>query len=127
MQELQTRLTALGQTHVLSTTRNTTRVLQTHTLITHRLLRFVEHIHLLIPNLRSAAISPEEESLRANLERLRDELSSGNGRGRLNELWALLGAVKAAEERGGSEAMEWKVVDWDGLEKLAAVRQTDVL
>lgn len=124
---MQGRIATLAQRHVLSTTRNTTRVLQAHTLINHRLLRLVEHVHLLIPNLRSAAISPEEESLRANLERLREELSSGNGRGRLNELWALLGAVKAAKEREGSGGMEWKVVDWDGLEKLAAVRPDNVV
>ncbi|GJJ14730.1 hypothetical protein Clacol_008997 [Clathrus columnatus] len=122
LKELQTRLNALAQTHVLSTTRRTTHAIQTHTLINHRLLRLVEHIHLLIPNLRSTAITPEEEALRANLERIREELSSGNGRGRLNELWALLGAVRAAKERDGSpEEVEWKVVDWDGLERLAAI------
>lgn len=98
-------------------------------LITHRLLRLIEHIHLLIPSLRSAAISTEEEALRAKLEKLKDEvqrgLGSGGGRGRVNELWALLGAVKAAKERdagSGRDGVEWKVVDQDGLERLALVR-----
>jgi nuclear pore complex protein Nup54 len=125
--ELQTRLSTLSQTHLLSNTLRTTRALQTHTLITHRLLRLIEHIHLLIPSLRSAAIGSEEEALRAKLERLKDEvqrgLGGGGGRGRVNELWALLGAVKAAKERdaGGRDGVEWKVVDQEGLERLAMV------
>lgn len=95
----------------------------------HRLLRLIEHLHLLIPSLRSTAIRPGEEELRAKLERLKDEvqrgLGSGGGRGRVNELWALLGAVKAAKEREasvGRDGLEWKVVDQEGLERLAMVR-----
>ncbi|KAF8523736.1 nucleoporin complex subunit 54-domain-containing protein [Hysterangium stoloniferum] len=124
LKELQTRLAALSQTHILSNTLRTTQAMQTHMIITHRLLRLVEHLHLLIPSLRSAAISPEEEALRARLERLRDELVSGASRGRLNELWALMGAVRAAKEReigAGGDGVEWKVVDWEGLEKLAGI------
>jgi nuclear pore complex protein Nup54 len=128
-QELQGRLSTLSQTHFLSNSLRLTRALQAHTLIKHRLLRLIEHIHLLIPSLRSAAISPEEEALRAKLERLKDQvqrsLGSGGGRGRVNELWALLGAVKAAREREagvGRDALEWKVVDQEGLERLATVR-----
>ena len=51
------------------------------------------------------------------------------GRGRINELWALLGAVKAAKEReagGGRDCVEWKIidqrVDQEGLERLVTVR-----
>ena len=79
--------------------------------------------------MRSAAISPEEEALRAKLERLKDEvqrgLGGGGGRGRINELWALLGAVKAAKEReagGRRDGVEWKVIDQEGLERLVTVR-----
>lgn len=104
--------------------------MQAHTVITHRLLRLVEHLHLLIPSLRSSSISPEEEALRARLERLRDELIVGGGRGRLNELWAVVGAVKAARESAGigkGEGIEWKVVDWEGLERLAEVSHLSYL
>ena len=66
-QGLQGRLSAPSQTHLLSNIRRLTWALQTHTLIKHRLLRLTEHIHLLIPSLRSAEISPEEEALRAKL------------------------------------------------------------
>ncbi|KAF8574049.1 hypothetical protein K439DRAFT_1373609 [Ramaria rubella] len=125
LKELQSRLSTLSQTHLLSNTLRASRALQAHTLITHRLLRLVEHIHLLIPSLRSMAISPEEEALRAKLERLKDEmqrgLGSGAGRGRMNELWALLGAVKAAKEVGTREGVKWKVVDEEGLERLSMI------
>lgn len=47
-------------------------------------------------------------------------------RGKLNELWALVGAVSAARERdrkGGSEGnVEWAVVDDEGLAQIAQVR-----
>ena len=47
-------------------------------------------------------------------------------RGKLNELWALIGAVKAVRERdakGVSDGnVEWAVVDEDGLAQIAQVR-----
>jgi len=47
-------------------------------------------------------------------------------RGKLNELWALIGAVKAARERdakGVSDGnVEWAVVDEEGLAQIAQVR-----
>lgn len=47
-------------------------------------------------------------------------------RGKLNELWALVGAVSAARERdrkGGSDGnVEWAVVDDEGLAQIAQVR-----
>ncbi|KIJ40407.1 hypothetical protein M422DRAFT_60570 [Sphaerobolus stellatus SS14] len=122
LKELQSRLHTLSQTHVLQTTLRTARALQAHTVIIHRLLRLIEHLHLLIPSLRSSSISPEEEALRARLERLKDELIAGGGRGRLNELWAVVGAVKAARESAGQgEGIEWKVVDQEGFERLGQV------
>jgi nuclear pore complex protein Nup54 len=48
----------------------------------------------------------------------------GRLRTRLNELWALLGAVSAARERelrGGAGKVGWKVVDEDSLRELAGV------
>lgn len=49
----------------------------------------------------------------------------GRMRGKLNELWALIGAVKAARERdakGVSDGnVEWAVVDEEGLAQIAQV------
>lgn len=46
-------------------------------------------------------------------------------RGKLNELWALVGAVNAARERGkkvGADGpTEWTVVDEDGLKQIAQI------
>ena len=39
--------------------------------------------------------------MRGKLEEIEDELSKGRVTGRLNELWALLGAVNASIERRG--------------------------
>jgi nuclear pore complex protein Nup54 len=93
-------------------------------------LRLVQHLHLLIPALRSSSIRPEEEALRATLEEIDEEIrrpgGTGRIRGKLNELWALVGAISAARERdrkGGSDgSVEWAVVDEDGLAQIAQVR-----
>jgi nuclear pore complex protein Nup54 len=90
----------------------------------------VQHLHLLIPTLRSSSIRPEEEALRAALEEIDDEIRRPGGmgrmRGKLNELWALIGAVKAVRERdakGVSDGnVEWAVVDEEGLAQIAQVR-----
>jgi nuclear pore complex protein Nup54 len=92
-------LEALTTAHSIS---NSTRLLRPsakQTQIMHRLLTFVQHLHLLIPAVRSSAIRPEEE-VRGKLEEIEDGLRKGRVKGRLNELWALLGAVNASIERG---------------------------
>ena len=89
----------------------------------------MQHLHLLIPTLRSSSIRPEEEALRAALEEIDEEIRRPGGmgrmRGKLNELWALVGAVKAARERdakGVSDGnVEWAVVDEEGLAQIAQV------
>lgn len=47
-------------------------------------------------------------------------------RTKLNELWALVGAINAARERGrkagGEGAVEWTVVDEEGLKQITQVR-----
>lgn len=47
-------------------------------------------------------------------------------RGKLNELWALIGAVKAVRERDAKGVpdgnVEWAVVDEEGLAQIAQVR-----
>ena len=83
--------------------------------------------------LRSSAIRPEEEALRAALEEIDEEVkrrgAGGHMRGKLNELWALVGAVHAARERGrknggagtGDGTVEWAVVDEEGLNQITQV------
>ena len=56
------------------------------------------------------------------LEEIEDELRKGWVKGRLNELWALLGAVNASIERGRGGGMgEWAVVDDAGWGQIARV------
>lgn len=90
------------------------------------MLKVVQHLHLLIPALRSSAIRPEEEALRAALEDIDQEIRRPGGigriRGKLNELWALVGALNAVRERDRKgTAVEWAVVDEEGLTHLTHV------
>ena len=129
-QELRKRIGTLAQRHELSNTPRLHRASALQTQLTHRLLRLVQHLHLLIPTLRSSSIRPEEEALRAALEEIDEEIRRPGGmgrmRGKLNELWALIGAVKAVRERdakGVSDGnVEWAVVDEEGLAQIAQVR-----
>ena len=86
----------------------------------------VQHLHLLLPALRSSAIRPEEEELRVALEKIDEEVRRPGGlgkmRGKLNELWALLGAVNAARERDRQNGnVKWAVVDEEGLGQITQV------
>ncbi|OCH91182.1 hypothetical protein OBBRIDRAFT_729273 [Obba rivulosa] len=126
LKELQTRIGALIQRHQLSNASRLQRAQALQTQLTHRTLKLIQHLHLLIPALRSSAIRPEEEELRSALEEIDQEIrrpgGTGSMRGKLNELWALVGAVNAARERdrrGGN--VEWTVVDEDGLNQLAQI------
>lgn len=97
-----------------------------NTQISHRLLKLIQHLHLLIPAVRSSAIRPEEETLRVALEEMEEEIRRPGGtsrmRSKLNELWALVGAVSAAKERGRKTGFtEWTVVDEDGLKQITQV------
>ncbi len=90
------------------------------------MIKLVQHLHLLIPALRSSALRPEEEALRSALDEIDEEVrrpgGTGRIRGKLNELWALVGAVTAARERDRrSGGVEWTVVDEDGLAQIAQV------
>lgn len=88
-------------------------------------MKLIQHLHLLIPVLRSSAIRPEEEALRARLEEIEEEVRRGRLRGKLNELWAVVGALlngarggRDGKEGGGTE---WAVVDEEGLGQIAQV------
>ncbi|KAJ7237441.1 nucleoporin complex subunit 54-domain-containing protein [Mycena haematopus] len=121
LKELKTRIETLSSTQQQNTAR-LARFAAAQTQLTHRLLALASHLHLLIPALRSSGIRVEEEELRGWLEELREEIgvrgSGGGGggrlRGKLGELWAL-GAGHAAA--GG----EWKVVDEEGLARIAQI------
>ena len=126
-QDLQTRIAALTQRHQLSNASRLQRASALQTQLTHRVLKLVQHLHLLIPALRSSALRPEEEALRTALEEIDEEVrrpgGTGRIRGKLNELWALVGAVSAARERGrAGGGVEWAVGDEEGLAQVAPVR-----
>ncbi|KAG5644492.1 hypothetical protein DXG03_008319 [Asterophora parasitica] len=127
LKDLTTRLDALAERHSLSNTARLQRAASHQTQLTQRLLAFVQHLHLLIPAIRSSSIRPEEEQLRGQLEDIEEEVRRGRIRGKLNELWALVGAVNAASERGGnggnggSGQGEWAVVDEEGLAQIAQI------
>ena len=75
--DLRSRLEALTTAHSIS---NFTRLLRSsaeQTQIVHRLLTFVQHLHLLIPSVRSLVIRPEEEEMSCKLEEI--EMSLGRG------------------------------------------------
>ncbi|CCM04498.1 uncharacterized protein FIBRA_06678 [Fibroporia radiculosa] len=130
LKELQTKIAALAQRHKVSNVTRLHRATALQTQLTHRVLKVVQHLHLLIPAVRSSAIRPEEEVLRAALEDIDQEVRRPGGigrmRGKLNELWALVGAVTAARERDRKTAgTEWMVVDEEGLSQLAQVLATE--
>lgn len=129
LQELTTRLEALSQKHVLQNAVRAARARTLQAQLSARLIRLVQHLHLLIPSVRSSAIRPEEEALRAALEAIEDELKKPGGmgrvRGKLNELWALVGAVSAQRERerrARPDGPGWTVADEDGLQRITQVR-----
>lgn len=128
IKDLQARISNLVQRHQLSNASRLQRAATLQTQLTHRVLKLVQHLHLLIPALRSSALRPEEEALRTALEEIDEEVrrpgGTGRIRGKLNELWALVGAVTAARERdrrSSAGGVEWTVVDEDGLAQIAQI------
>ncbi|EKM78316.1 hypothetical protein AGABI1DRAFT_121430 [Agaricus bisporus var. burnettii JB137-S8] len=121
LNELKTRLESLATQHTLSNSSRLLKAVLAQTQLTQRLLKFVQHLHLLIPSVRSSSIRPEEEQLRSSLEELEEELRRGRMKGKLNELWAHLGAVNASKERARVGVGEWAVVDEDGLAHLTQI------
>ncbi|KAF9261748.1 hypothetical protein L218DRAFT_1078534 [Marasmius fiardii PR-910] len=136
--ELQSRLRTLTTRHTTTTIPRLQRYSALQTQLLHRLLKLVTHLHLLIPSVRSSAIGEAEEELKSQLEEVASEVgicrSSSTGdnsvrkggrlKSKLGELWAVIGALKAREE--GLNAMtggggEWKVVDEEGLARIAQV------
>ncbi|KAF9554978.1 hypothetical protein CPC08DRAFT_737499 [Agrocybe pediades] len=143
--DLQSRLSALRTQHAISNASRLLRAAATQTQVVQRLMRFIQHLHLLIPSMRSSALRPEEEALRGKLEELEEEMRRGRVKGRLNELWAVIGAISASADRasgagggggasggdlsasmldggaGGGAPGEWAVVDEEGLAQIAQI------
>ncbi|KAG6887442.1 hypothetical protein C0992_012256, partial [Termitomyces sp. T32_za158] len=122
--DVKKRLDVLSERHALSNVSRLKRAAAQQTQVAQRLLAFAQHLHLLIPAIRSSAIRPEEEQLRGQLEEIEDEMRRGRLSGKLNELWALIGAVGASAEKGRNgdgSGGEWAVVDEEGLAQIAQI------
>jgi len=123
------RIESLTAKHKDSNASRLQRAKSVQSQIQHRLLSLIQHLHLMLPTVRSTAIRPEEEALRVALEEIEEEIKRPGGmskmRGKLNELWALVGAVNAARERGRKAGLdgtsEWTVVDEEGLKQISQV------
>lgn len=124
LEELQAKIKALREKHAVTNISRLHKVQYQQIQITQRLLAFIQHLHLLIPAMRSSALRPEEEHLRGQLEIIAEELTRGRLKARLNELWALLGALNATRQPGAAGTGgggDWAVVDEDGLAQIAQV------
>ncbi|KIM41314.1 hypothetical protein M413DRAFT_27686 [Hebeloma cylindrosporum] len=126
LDELRSRLSALQTQRSVSNTSRILRAMSVQTQQIQRVMRLVQHLHLLIPSIRSSALRPEEEALRGKLEEIEEEMRRARVKGRLNELWALIGALGAGVEKAGSSngaggGGEWAVVDEDGLAQIAQI------
>ncbi|KAI0305093.1 nucleoporin complex subunit 54-domain-containing protein, partial [Multifurca ochricompacta] len=128
LREIRARIEKLSERHVLTNAPRLQKLANAQAQLTLRLLRLVQHLHLLIPALRSSSIRPEEEALRAALEEIDGEIRRPGGMGRiigkLNELWALVGAVNAmrgATSKGSTDGVEWAVVDEEGLNQIVQI------
>ncbi|KAG2040797.1 nucleoporin complex subunit 54-domain-containing protein [Suillus americanus] len=129
LMELKKRLESLSARHNDSNASRLQRAKSIQSQTQHRLLCLIQHMHLMLPTVRSTAIRPEEEALRLALEEIEEEIRRPGGmskmRGKLNELWALVGAINAARERGRRVGLdgtsEWTVVDEEGLKQIAQI------
>ncbi|KAH8102050.1 hypothetical protein BXZ70DRAFT_49810 [Cristinia sonorae] len=126
IQELKSRIQALTQKHDMANSARLMRAAALQTQLTQRVMRMVQHLHLLIPALRSSSIRAEEEALQSTLQEIAEDIKRPGGlgkmRGKLNELWALIGALNAAKERDRKDnSTGWAVVDEDGLAQIAQI------
>lgn len=151
--ELQKRLDDLTSKHSLSNSVRISAISRKQTSLHHRLVGLAKRMHLLIPALRGHSITGKEEQLKSLLHSCEMEFesismaadgalsSSGSAgsrqgaasnsvvhhrlRGRINELWALLGTVKAKREAsamgGDRNRLEWAVVDEAAIEDVVKV------
>ncbi|OAX39298.1 hypothetical protein K503DRAFT_689925 [Rhizopogon vinicolor AM-OR11-026] len=129
LMELKKRLESLSAKHNDNNASRLQRAKSLQSQIQHRLLCLIQHMHLMLPTVRSTAIRPEEDALRVALEEIEEDIKRPGGmskmRGKLNELWALVGAINAARERGRKAGLDgssdWTVVDEEGLKQIAQI------
>ncbi|KAG9005902.1 hypothetical protein FRB90_010144, partial [Tulasnella sp. 427] len=128
LDELASRLEAMAQKHALMTSVRAQKAAQAQTQIKQRITSLVQHLHFMIPTVRSSSIRPEEEALRAALESIDEELKRPGGlgrmKGKLSELWTAVGALGAMRERArkaGEEFGGWQVRDEASLNELAQI------
>lgn len=116
-------MNALTRQTTLQTSLRAQEISHRLTTLSHRLLSVLVNSPLLIPTLRSTPIRREEEQLHEQLEALSQDLDGPGGmgrvKGRVNELWAVVGALRARRERGGKRE-GWGMED-SALEELAGV------
>ena len=145
LNDFRKRLDELTSKHTLSNSVRIAAISRKQTSLHHRLISIAKRIHLLIPALRGQSVTLREEQLKSILHNCEMELESissgsdgrGQGsnhnyttrlRGRINELWALLGTLKAKREAamasdGSHNQLEWAVVDESALDDVAKVRR----
>ncbi|KAK0484845.1 nucleoporin complex subunit 54-domain-containing protein [Armillaria novae-zelandiae] len=125
IKDLQKRLADLSTQHSTNTITRLARFSQTQIQLAQRIIALAQHLHLLIPTVRSSTIRPEEEELSAKIESIEEEVRGGKGKmkAKLDELWAVFGALKAREEgiRERRNSGDWKVVDEEGLARIAQI------
>ncbi|KAG8691176.1 hypothetical protein FRC09_011701 [Ceratobasidium sp. 395] len=122
---LRTRLANLTQKHAESHTTRLARTAQQHTELARRVRSLARQLHMLIPSVRRSALGPEEDELRRRLGALEEGAGMARMGARMNELWAAVGSVQAMRERakreGAGSAVEWAVVDEEGLANIATI------
>ncbi|KAK0236445.1 nucleoporin complex subunit 54-domain-containing protein [Armillaria nabsnona] len=125
IKDLQKRLADLSTQHSTNTISRLARFSQTQIQLAQRIMALAQHLHLLIPTVRSSVIRPEEEELFAKIESIEEEVRGGKGKmkAKLDELWAVFGALKAREDgiRERRNSGDWKVVDEEGLARIAQI------
>ncbi|KIJ64824.1 hypothetical protein HYDPIDRAFT_175333 [Hydnomerulius pinastri MD-312] len=103
-----TCLQSLTATHHGTTLPRVYRALSQQMHISHRLLKLIQHVHLLIPTVLSS-IRPEEEALCVALEDMEEYVR------RPGEMNKMMGKF------GGDAGVGWAVLDEEGLKQIAQI------
>ncbi|KAG9089350.1 hypothetical protein FRC07_012353, partial [Ceratobasidium sp. 392] len=122
---LKAKVGNLTQKHAESHAPRVARAAQQHTELARRVRGLARQLHMLIPSVRRSALGPEEDELRRRLGGLEESAGMARMAARMNELWAAVGSVQAMRERarreGAGSAVEWAVVDEEGLANIATI------
>ncbi|TIC66253.1 hypothetical protein E3Q02_01902 [Wallemia mellicola] len=119
LSELQEKLRKMMLNTSLSHHPRLQRAAQMHAQISARILRIVKHLHVLLPTVRASSVRADEEKLAVEYENINNTVQKARIAGRVNELWALVGALKSRKEEGAASVTgSWTVVDQDGMNEL---------